>query len=164
MSSTYQDKFSNTNLSDEGCAHVTTRKLANDADTGHGPCSFESYTSGWALRLCTRQMYRTLPGCLVRRAIKSTISAPRISTQLLNATSIPIRSFSTTPRLSAAYNMPQDPKIVKVEELPATEAKWIEFQKISWQGRLILLPSLVSHTDPARRSNRQRPRLGSRGA
>jgi ADP-ribose pyrophosphatase len=30
--------------------------------------------------------------------------------------------------------MPQDPKIVKVEELPATEAKWIEFQKISWQG------------------------------
>jgi len=29
--------------------------------------------------------------------------------------------------------MPQSAKIVKVEPLPPTEAKWIEFQKISWQ-------------------------------
>ncbi|KAH9865050.1 hypothetical protein IAQ61_008996 [Plenodomus lingam] len=31
--------------------------------------------------------------------------------------------------------MPQPPKIIKVEELPATEAKWIEFRKISWQDQ-----------------------------
>jgi ADP-ribose pyrophosphatase len=31
--------------------------------------------------------------------------------------------------------MPQEPKIIKVEELPASEAKWIEFQKISWQDQ-----------------------------
>jgi ADP-ribose pyrophosphatase len=31
--------------------------------------------------------------------------------------------------------MPQKPKVVKVEELPSSEAKWIEFQKISWQDQ-----------------------------
>jgi ADP-ribose pyrophosphatase len=31
--------------------------------------------------------------------------------------------------------MPQSPKVVKVEDLPANEAKWIEFQKISWQDQ-----------------------------
>lgn len=46
-----------------------------------------------------------------------------------------IRDFSTRPRLRAAYNMPQSPKIVKVEDLPASEAKWVEFQKISWQDQ-----------------------------
>lgn len=45
------------------------------------------------------------------------------------------RAFHRASRLYAAYNMPQEPKIVKVEELPATEAKWIEFQKISWQDQ-----------------------------
>jgi len=45
----------------------------------------------------------------------------------------PSRYLHTHPRLRAAYNMPQSAKIVKVEPLPPTEAKWIEFQKISWQ-------------------------------
>ncbi|KAH9875232.1 hypothetical protein J1614_004723 [Plenodomus biglobosus] len=31
--------------------------------------------------------------------------------------------------------MPQSAKILKVEQLPATEAKWVEFQKISWQDQ-----------------------------
>ncbi|KAF1834539.1 hypothetical protein BDW02DRAFT_498052 [Decorospora gaudefroyi] len=31
--------------------------------------------------------------------------------------------------------MPQEPKVVKVEELPASEAKWVAFQKISWQDQ-----------------------------
>ncbi|KAF2848861.1 hypothetical protein T440DRAFT_149090 [Plenodomus tracheiphilus IPT5] len=31
--------------------------------------------------------------------------------------------------------MPQSPKITKIEDLPATEAKWIEFKKISWQDQ-----------------------------
>lgn len=44
-------------------------------------------------------------------------------------------------------NMPQDPKIVKVEELPATEAKWIEFQKISWQGKKSIDTTCESYTD-----------------
>jgi hypothetical protein len=43
------------------------------------------------------------------------------------------RSFATYPRSShPAYNMPHEPKVTKVEPLPANEAKWIEFQKISW--------------------------------
>jgi ADP-ribose pyrophosphatase len=31
--------------------------------------------------------------------------------------------------------MPQSPKITKIEPLPASEAKWVEFQKISWQDQ-----------------------------
>jgi ADP-ribose pyrophosphatase len=31
--------------------------------------------------------------------------------------------------------MPQAPKIKKIETLPADEAKWVEFQKISWQDQ-----------------------------
>ncbi|KAF1851926.1 uncharacterized protein K460DRAFT_362698 [Cucurbitaria berberidis CBS 394.84] len=45
------------------------------------------------------------------------------------------RAFHIQPRLGAAYNMPQSPKIVKVEELPPNEAKWVEFQKISWHDQ-----------------------------
>ncbi|KAF2131084.1 hypothetical protein P153DRAFT_365689 [Dothidotthia symphoricarpi CBS 119687] len=46
------------------------------------------------------------------------------------------RTFHARPHLYAAYNMPQSPKIVKIEELPASEAKWIEFKKISWQDQV----------------------------
>jgi ADP-ribose pyrophosphatase len=46
-----------------------------------------------------------------------------------------IRTFSTAPRHCAAYDMPQAPKINKIEALPADEAKWVEFQKISWQDQ-----------------------------
>ncbi|KAF9698653.1 hypothetical protein EKO04_003904 [Ascochyta lentis] len=42
------------------------------------------------------------------------------------------RAFTTSPHHRAAYNMPQAPKITKIEALPAAEAKWVEFQKISW--------------------------------
>jgi ADP-ribose pyrophosphatase len=45
------------------------------------------------------------------------------------------RSFASSRRSFAAYNMPQSPKIVNVEPLPANEARWIEFQKISWQDQ-----------------------------
>jgi ADP-ribose pyrophosphatase len=45
------------------------------------------------------------------------------------------RSFASSRLSFAAYNMPQSPKIVNVEPLPANEAKWIEFQKISWQDQ-----------------------------
>ncbi|KAF2993683.1 hypothetical protein E8E13_001463 [Curvularia kusanoi] len=45
------------------------------------------------------------------------------------------RSFTTTNPFRAAYNMPQAPKIKKIEALPADEAKWVEFQKISWQDQ-----------------------------
>ncbi|EMD69065.1 hypothetical protein GGP41_004917 [Bipolaris sorokiniana] len=31
--------------------------------------------------------------------------------------------------------MPQSPRILKIEDLPATSAKWISFQKISWQDQ-----------------------------
>lgn len=59
-------------------------------------------------------------------------ASPELRVSLPRST---LRAFHTPPRLFAAYNMPQEPKIVKVEELPATEAKWIEFQKISWQDQ-----------------------------
>jgi ADP-ribose pyrophosphatase len=45
------------------------------------------------------------------------------------------RSFASSRLSFAAYNMPQSPKIINVEPLPANEAKWIEFQKISWQDQ-----------------------------
>ena len=38
------------------------------------------------------------------------------------------RSFYRSP----GYNMPSSPKVTAVDALPASEAKWIEFQKISW--------------------------------
>ncbi|KAL6711298.1 hypothetical protein ACN47E_005829 [Coniothyrium glycines] len=31
--------------------------------------------------------------------------------------------------------MPASPKILQIEALPASEAKWVEFQKISWQDQ-----------------------------
>lgn len=40
--------------------------------------------------------------------------------------------FSTTHTPRAAYNMPHSPKITSVDALPASEAKWLEFQKLSW--------------------------------
>lgn len=46
-----------------------------------------------------------------------------------------LRAFHTLPRHCAAYNMPLAPKINKIEALPANEAKWVEFQKISWQDQ-----------------------------
>ncbi|KAI8934624.1 hypothetical protein NX059_008317 [Plenodomus lindquistii] len=46
-----------------------------------------------------------------------------------------LRTFHSPHHLHAAYNMPQSAKIIKTEELPATEAKWIEFKKISWQDQ-----------------------------
>ncbi|KAH7392691.1 ADP-ribose pyrophosphatase [Pyrenochaeta sp. MPI-SDFR-AT-0127] len=49
--------------------------------------------------------------------------------------SVKHRAFHTPSHLLAAFNMPQSPKIVKVEDLPGNEAKWIEFQKISWQDQ-----------------------------
>lgn len=45
------------------------------------------------------------------------------------------RAFHTRPHLHAAYDMPQSPKVVKIENLSANEAKWIEFKKISWQDQ-----------------------------
>lgn len=47
----------------------------------------------------------------------------------------PARFFSVYRPLLAAYNMPQSPKITSVDALPADEAKWIEFQKISWSDQ-----------------------------
>jgi ADP-ribose pyrophosphatase len=46
------------------------------------------------------------------------------------------RLLSTT-RLHyyAAYDMPQSAKITAVDALPANEAKWIEFQKITWSDQ-----------------------------
>lgn len=70
----------------------------------------------------------TFAGTFVSRS-RSSSSVPLFS---LNYQS---RALHSASRLYAAYNMPQEPKIVKVEELPATEAKWIEFQKISWQDQ-----------------------------
>jgi ADP-ribose pyrophosphatase len=49
--------------------------------------------------------------------------------------SVSRRNFASSRHSFAAYNMPQSPKIVNVEPLPANEAKWIEFQKISWQDQ-----------------------------
>ncbi|KAJ5065903.1 NUDIX hydrolase domain-like protein [Bipolaris maydis] len=45
------------------------------------------------------------------------------------------RTFHFPQPLHAAYNMPQSPRIVKIEDLPADSAKWISFQKISWQDQ-----------------------------
>lgn len=45
---------------------------------------------------------------------------------------ISTRGFTTRRPLLAAYNMPQSPKITSVDALPASEAKWLEFQKLSW--------------------------------
>jgi hypothetical protein len=80
-------------------------------------------------------MHRNPGQILTRRLPRSTTRITQIPFRPLTSTSIPSRAFHTTPRHLAAYNMPQAPKIVKVEELPATEAKWIEFQKISWQDQ-----------------------------
>ena len=45
----------------------------------------------------------------------------------------PARFFHTHRALNCpAYNMPNEPRVDKVEALPAEEAKWIEFRKITW--------------------------------
>jgi ADP-ribose pyrophosphatase len=80
-------------------------------------------------------MYKNLVPFLTKRVPIAARPGFRVSSRPLPSILIPARTFYTTPRLHAAYNMPQAPKIVKVEELPATEAKWIEFQKISWQDQ-----------------------------
>ncbi|CAI6339234.1 unnamed protein product [Periconia digitata] len=46
-----------------------------------------------------------------------------------------IRPFHAYPRRLAAYNMPSSPKITSVDALPANEAKWLEFQKITWSDQ-----------------------------
>ncbi|KAL5375474.1 hypothetical protein DPSP01_011172 [Paraphaeosphaeria sporulosa] len=64
---------------------------------------------------------------LVRRSLLSSRSS---------VSKTPItRLFSTKRPFLAAYNMPQAPKITSVDALPADEAKWIEFQKISWSDQ-----------------------------
>lgn len=73
----------------------------------------------------------TLINALPKRTFTLTLS-------LLNLVSKPpsIRSLhSHQPRL-AAYNMPNAPKITSVDALPANEAKWLEFQKITWYATL----------------------------
>jgi ADP-ribose pyrophosphatase len=83
-------------------------------------------------------MHGRLVCSLVKRIPTSTQPSPCSTVQSSNQTvlnSFLPRTFHTRTRLRAAYNMPQEPKIIKVEELPATEAKWIEFQKISWQDQ-----------------------------
>ncbi|CBX93283.1 hypothetical protein LEMA_P041840.1 [Plenodomus lingam JN3] len=69
--------------------------------------------------------------CTSRRHSAFTTPLP----SFLRATQTQTRTLLSHHRLLAAYNMPQPPKIIKVEELPATEAKWIEFRKISWQDQ-----------------------------
>jgi ADP-ribose pyrophosphatase len=113
------------------------QKRVNDATRGDGPCS-KSSTSGCTLHLhhfTTPSMHRNLAGFFTKLLLTPT----KLSVQTLPQSCAPIslaaRAFHTSPHFCAAYNMPQSPKIVKVEELPATEAKWIEFQKISWQDQ-----------------------------
>jgi ADP-ribose pyrophosphatase len=45
------------------------------------------------------------------------------------------RFFHTTQPRYAAYNMPQAASITSVAALPANEAKWLEFQKITWSDQ-----------------------------
>lgn len=83
-------------------------------------------------------MYRNPVSSLVKRIPAFTQFSPRSTVELRNRTvvhSLVPRTFHIRTPLRAAYNMPQEPKIIKVEELPASEAKWIEFQKISWQDQ-----------------------------
>lgn len=98
---------------------------------------FESSTSGCTLHP-HQQTTLSMRQKLLRPFTSSTLIARttsiRSSPQLF--TCLPTSHFlHTTPRLCAAYNMPQSPKIVKVEDLPASEAKWVSFQKISWQDQ-----------------------------
>lgn len=46
-----------------------------------------------------------------------------------------IRTFHSHHFLRAAYDMPHSPKVTAIDSLPANEAKWIEFQKISWSDQ-----------------------------
>lgn len=60
--------------------------------------------------------------------------------RLHNPIRIPIapraRLFHYSPRLThPTYNMPSNPKITSIDALPASEAKWIEFQKITWSDQ-----------------------------
>jgi ADP-ribose pyrophosphatase len=122
--------------------HVKSRCYENELMTqtrGDGPCSSSlrrQVAHYMYIHTITRvSMYRNLIPVLSKRVPIAARPGFRISSRPLPSTLIPARTFHTTPRLHAAYNMPQAPKIVKVEELPATEAKWIEFQKISWQDQ-----------------------------
>ncbi|KAJ4410438.1 hypothetical protein N0V91_001924 [Didymella pomorum] len=71
-------------------------------------------------------MYTRPVQTLTKRSI-ATLAKPRCTTTS--------RAFSTSLRSHAAYNMPQAPKIQKIEALPADEAKWVEFQKITWHDQ-----------------------------
>jgi ADP-ribose pyrophosphatase len=101
----------------------------------------QSPTSGRSLHFNkhSSSMYRYCTSLLTKPAFAySNLSAQNLH-RLHKATPIArfyfARSLHHTPRLCAAYNMPQDAKVLKVEPLPASEAKWIEFQKISWQDQ-----------------------------
>jgi ADP-ribose pyrophosphatase len=122
--------------------HVKSRCCENELMTqtrGDGPCSSSlrrQVAHYMYIHTITRvSMYKNLVPFLTKRVPIAARPGFRVSSRPLPSILIPARTFYTTPRLHAAYNMPQAPKIVKVEELPATEAKWIEFQKISWQDQ-----------------------------
>ncbi|EOA90968.1 uncharacterized protein SETTUDRAFT_166837 [Exserohilum turcica Et28A] len=83
---------------------------------------YTSHISLYAKRSATAF---TLP---FRRPSHSPLTLPRSSSHQL-------RALRPAPRLHAAYNMPSEAQIVKVEELPASSAKWISFQKISWHDQ-----------------------------
>lgn len=73
-------------------------------------------------------MYKTPSSLLTRRLLVSSKPSSH-STNLA-------RLFNTSrPFLRPAYDMPSSPKVTNVEPLPASEAKWIEFQKITWSDQ-----------------------------
>ena len=78
-------------------------------------------------------MYRSPVSAFTKRSLYTTKFSHQSSTAFRFPASA--RAFHIHPRLGAAYNMPQAPKIVNVEDLPSSEAKWVEFQKISWQDQ-----------------------------
>jgi ADP-ribose pyrophosphatase len=70
-------------------------------------------------------MNKTLLAALPRRFICSQTTSFLKRRQL--------QLFHSQSRLrKPAYDMPSSPKVTEVSALPASEAKWIEFQKISW--------------------------------
>jgi ADP-ribose pyrophosphatase len=81
-------------------------------------------------------MHRSAVWSFTRRSVTARPSLPlRTCTRTSILTTSIVRTFHAHAHLGAAYNMPQSPKVLNVEPLPANEAKWIEFQKISWQDQ-----------------------------
>ncbi|UPX16284.1 ADP-ribose diphosphatase [Ascochyta rabiei] len=73
-------------------------------------------------------MYTRTLHCAIRRPLTIPTTTPPLGRN-------PARAFTPSPRPPAAQNMPSAPKITKTEALPAAEAKWIEFQKITWSDQ-----------------------------